>query len=321
MMRTLFGALSPSGPGARLSVLIFHRVLPAADPLFPEEIHASQFEALCGWLARWFQVLPLDQAVEKLAAGTLPSRALSITFDDGYADNHDVALPILKRHGLPATIFIATGFLDGGRMWNDSLVELVRRSPKESLDLRGLDLSLAASGSGMLNLGSTQDRRQAINALISAIKYLPVQERVNLGERLAERAGVELPKDLMLTSQQLVGLHRAGMQIGAHTVSHPILAVMDRDAQRAEIKAGKERLETLLDAPVTLFAYPNGKPGQDYNNESVELVRELGFKAAVSTAWGAARAGANLMELPRFTPWDRKRLPFAARLAHNLWAR
>lgn len=321
MMRPLFRVLSPAGARARLSILIFHRVLPVADPLFPEEIHAAQFDALCGWLKRWFHVMALDQAAGQLAEGTLPERALCITFDDGYADNHDVAMPILQRHGLCATFFVATGFLDGGRMWNDSLVELIRRAPKEQLDLKGLDLPLAEQGDGSLDLHSIPLRRQAINALIGAIKYRPLAERVQLGEQLAARAEVRLPNDLMMASSQVLGLRQGGMQIGAHTVSHPILATMDRESQRAEILAGKQRLEQVLDEAVTLFAYPNGKPGQDYNAVSVELTRELGFKAAVSTSWGAARSGTDLLELPRFTPWDRKQLPFAARMAHNLWAR
>ena len=100
------------GVGARLSVLIFHRVLPESDPIFPDEMYAHCFEAMCGWLKAWFNVLPLDAAVASLKAGKLPARSACITFDDGYVDNHDVALPILLRHGLPATFFIATGFLD-----------------------------------------------------------------------------------------------------------------------------------------------------------------------------------------------------------------
>src|SRR3990167_7749886 len=107
MLKPFFGWMSPAGAKARLSILIFHRVLPEPDPLFPQEMHARQFDAVCGWLAHWFNILPLDRAVQLLDTGTLPARAACITFDDGYADNHDVALPILLHHGLNATFFIA----------------------------------------------------------------------------------------------------------------------------------------------------------------------------------------------------------------------
>ena len=158
MLTPFFNWLSPAGAKARLSILIFHRVLPQPDPLFPQEMHARQFDAVCGWLANWFKVLPLDRAVDHLQAGTLPARAACITFDDGYADNHHIALPILQAHGLSATFFIATGFLDGGRMWNDTIIETARRSPLPLLDLDSLGL-------GRHPLGGISQRQAAIAAL------------------------------------------------------------------------------------------------------------------------------------------------------------
>ena len=113
-LAALIRYLSPSGTRARLSILIFHRVLPEPDPLAPELPDRVRFEQILQWLKSWLNVLPLDQAVRRLSTGTLPERAASITFDDGYADNCTVALPLLLKHGLPATFFIATGFLDGG---------------------------------------------------------------------------------------------------------------------------------------------------------------------------------------------------------------
>ena len=132
-----FSLLSPGGGRGRLSTLIFHRVLPEPDPIFPDEMHAAQFDAVCGWVARWFNVLPLEEAVQRLAARSLPPRTLCITFDDGYADNHDVAMPILRRHGLCATLFVATGYLNGGTMWNDTIAESVRHAKGPSIDLAG----------------------------------------------------------------------------------------------------------------------------------------------------------------------------------------
>ena len=128
----------------------------------------------------------------------------------------------------------------------------------------------------------------------------------------------ELPNDLMMRSDQVLALHRAGMQIGAHTVSHPILARLDDEPARGEIVASKQTLENLLGARIGLFAYPNGKPDEDYSSASVRLVREAGFDAAVSTAWGASGSASDIFQLPRFTPWDPTRLRFGARLLRNL---
>jgi peptidoglycan/xylan/chitin deacetylase (PgdA/CDA1 family) len=311
ILKPLLGMMSPAGQRGRLSVLIFHRVLPHPDPLFPDEMHAQQFNRVCGWLAAWFNVLPLDVAARHLDAGTLPARAACITFDDGYADNCTVAMPILQRHGLTATFFIATGFLDGGRMWNDTIIATIRGCKADVLDLNTLGL-------GFRPLQSIEDRRSAVVALIDQIKYRPVHERIALGAQMAGLAGVPMPVDLMMTSDQVRTMHRAGMQIGAHTVSHPILARLDDERARQEIQHSKQFLEQLLNAPVRLFAYPNGRPGEDYLPRSVEVVREIGFDAAVSTERGASRYGDDLLQIRRFTPWDTSRLRFGARLLANL---
>jgi peptidoglycan/xylan/chitin deacetylase (PgdA/CDA1 family) len=313
MMRQIFQLLSPAGRRGKLSVLIFHRVLAEPDPLFPGEIDARQFDAICAWLAQWFTVLPLAEAVARLGRDSLPSGALAISFDDGYADNHDVALPILRRHGLSATFYIATGFLDGGRMWNDSLVEAMRRTPLSRLNLAGTP----AATLGELALDDLAGRRAAIERLIGAIKYLEPAERLEWVQAVVERAQAQLPQDLMMTSAQVRALRDGGMQIGAHTVSHPILARLSVAEAEREIVQSKQALEALLGEPVRQFAYPNGRPGQDYAAETVALVRRLGFDAAVSTAWGVSDRHTDRFQIPRFTPWDRQRLRFGARLMRN----
>jgi peptidoglycan/xylan/chitin deacetylase (PgdA/CDA1 family) len=311
MMRAVFRRLSRGAAEGRLSVLIFHRVLAEPDVLFPGEPDASRFEAQMGWMRRWFNVVELGAAVRWLQEGRLPERALAITFDDGYADNCTVALPILQRLGLPATFFIATGFLDGGRMWNDTVIEAVRRSPHDRLDLRELGLPEFA-------LADVAQRRQAIEQLLSTLKYLPQVERQAHVEAIARRSGAELPDDLMLTTAQLRRMREAGMTIGAHTVTHPILANLDETQAREQISGSKAVLEAKLDVPIDLFAYPNGRPDRDFTNTDVRIARESGFAAAVTTAPGAAGIGNDPFQIPRFSPWERSRLRHGLRLAQNL---
>lgn len=314
MFRPAFALASPSGPRARLSVLIFHRVLDAPDELFPGEVDARRFDQICTWIRRWFNVLALDEAVERLKQARLPSRALSITFDDGYEDNHRVALPILQRHGLSATFFVSTGFLDGSCMWNDMVIEAMRAAPDGVLDLRAL------TGGTLRNtaVGDAASRRRAIDLLLGHAKYLSPDVRREFCERVVELAGGSSPSRLMMTPEQVRGLRAAGMQVGAHTVSHPILARLDEATARREIASGKAALEDLLGETVTLFAYPNGRPVDDFTSRDVRLVRECGFAAAFSTAWGTATRDSDMYQLPRFTPWDRSRSRFGARLLGNL---
>lgn len=313
MIKALLSLTSPAGPRARLSVFIFHRVLQQPDPLFPAELDAAGFRAVCQWIRRWFNVLPADNAAARLRAGTLPARAAALTFDDGYADNHDVAMPLLKQLGLPCTFFVATGFLDGGRMWNDSVIEAVRRTRRPALALGDL-----LPGVGELPCTSVAERRMALSAVIARVKYLDPPHRQATVDEIARRADTSLPNDLMMTSGQVRGLRAAGMQIGAHTVSHPILARLSADEARREITDSKRHLEALLGEPVRLFAYPNGKPGEDYVQQNVDIVREAGFQAAFSTAWGVSGGRSDPMQLPRFTPWERTPLRFGLRSLYNL---
>ncbi len=295
---------------SRLSILIFHRVLPQADPLFPEEPDVQRFEAILRNVVSSFAVMPLAQAAAALEQGTLPEGALAITFDDGYADNQQVAAPVLQRLGLHATFFVATGFLDGGRMWNDTVVEAVRRTRLQRLDLSDLGL-------GVHPLETMAQRRQAIDHLLPRVKYLPPADRLRQVDAIASACGEVLPTDLMMSTAQLQALHRGGMGVGGHTVNHPILcSVPDVQAQQ-EIWDNKRQLEAALQSPMTLFAYPNGKPDQDFAARHAQMVRESGYLAAVTTSPGAARHGEDLMQLPRFTPWDRDTLRFSLRMAAN----
>jgi peptidoglycan/xylan/chitin deacetylase (PgdA/CDA1 family) len=280
----------------RLLILIYHRVLDGPDPLRPGQVTREIFRTHLAVLRKWFRVLPLATAVQELRLGTLAARAVSITFDDGYADNYLNAAPILADARMTATFFVATGFLDGGCMWNDALVEAVRRTGRSSLDLEWLGL-------GARSVARRSERAALIVELIRRLKYLPAPERLAHVDGVLAAADVDRPADLMMTPQQLRELAGAGMEIGAHTVQHPILAQLSLPAAREEIDGSRDSLERLIGRPVVGFAYPNGRPGTDYKAEHVAAVRDCGFAFAVSTARGAARGGDDQYQLPRVGVW------------------
>jgi peptidoglycan/xylan/chitin deacetylase (PgdA/CDA1 family) len=259
-------------------------------------------------------VLPLATAVRNLSDGTLPAAALAITFDDGYAENLTIAAPVLRKHGLPATVFVATGYLDGGSMFNDLVIEAFRSTERPALDLASLGL-------GRHPLLSVDDRCAAIDRVLVSIKYLPAERRDLLAREILRIAGVDAPTGLMLTRDAVALLPESGLDVGAHTVTHPILAkASEADAWR-EIEQSKHDLEALLGRTVSLFAYPNGQPGRDYRDEHVRMVRDAGFSAAVSTACGAAHHRSDVFQLPRFTPWSRQPVRFDLQMLRNLWQR
>jgi peptidoglycan/xylan/chitin deacetylase (PgdA/CDA1 family) len=309
-LRTASSAFLRSGNAAKLSILIYHRVLPRHDPMLEFEPDAAEFERQVALLASQFAVLPLSEAVDRLKKGTLARRTACVTFDDGYADNAEIALPILQRWGIPATFFISTAFLDGGCMWNDVVIESVRAARAATLDLTSIGL-------GNHRVQSYAQRRQAVARLLTALKYLPPEERRHRVMQMASITSTALPDRLMMTSEQVRALSSAGMEIGGHTVNHPILTSIGNEDAHQEIAQGKEVLTSIIDAPVKLFAYPNGKPGVDYQRQHVEIVRSLGFEAAFSTSWGAANRLTDPYQLPRFTPWDKGPERFLLRLVHN----
>lgn len=311
LTRRLLDFCSTKGGRATLSILIFHRVLPPEDENFLLDITASKFEVLMQHVRQSYNVLPLSKALLRLHDGTLPSRALSITFDDGYADNLHVAAPILYRNNLPATVFVATSFLDGGCMWNDIVAEACRSTERVGLDL-------AFAGLGYRSIHSIEDRRRLTNDLLSAFKYMGVEARDAAARRVAEVAETSIPTTLMMSRSSLRQLQEFGIEVGAHTRRHPILAMESDASAWSEIAGSRDDLKDILGVEVSLFAYPNGKPGADYRSEHARMAREAGFVAAVSTRWGVSRSDSDQFQLPRFTPWRTKRTWFDVQMAENM---
>jgi peptidoglycan/xylan/chitin deacetylase (PgdA/CDA1 family) len=297
--------LSPPGGSAHLTIFTYHRVTADPDPLLPDEFHARSFAAQMSWIADYFRVLSLPDAVKTLAQGTLPARAAAITFDDGYANNLEVALPILQRHKLTATVFIAVDAVERGIMWNDMVIEALRRSPAE--------LDLSKFGVGKLSMPDAAARAGAVERVLSQLKYLPLAERWQRTEELYRSIAGSPPPRLMMTREGVRKLAEAGIDVGAHTVNHPILKGMTDDDARREIVGSSRWVGDVTGRAPRSFAYPNGRPGLDYETRHAVMAREAGFELAVTTQWGYATRASSRYELPRIAPWDRTR--------HRFWAR
>ena len=293
----------------RLAVLIYHRVLESADYMRTYEVDQRTFDWHMALLRNYFNPLSITDALELQKSGDLPPASVCVTFDDGYADNAEVALPILKKWGIPATFFISSGYLNGGRMWNDTILESLRQPLIDELDLREIGL-------GKCPVVTQSERRVLAYRILGELKHRPPEQR-DADTRFIAAFSSELSDNLMMTDAQVKKLVDAGMEIGGHTVSHPILAMLDRDDSRREILDGKNALEALTGKNISFFAYPNGKPGQDYTDYHCGLLSDLGFKAAFSTQWGVSTAASDTWQLPRFTPWDQNPARFMLRMIQN----
>jgi peptidoglycan/xylan/chitin deacetylase (PgdA/CDA1 family) len=238
----------------------------------------------------------LDDLIAALEnGGKLPPRSLVVTFDDGYADNHRLALPVLRDLGLSATVYVATGGIsDAAPFWVGAVRALVLSASGSQLEIAGRE---------PVPLGGRAERGPAIKALTRALVPLRAAERAEVLAATAAAAGVDLHALLagsMLTWDQVRDLHGAGWTIGAHTVTHSNVALAPPDDAERDILGSRDALAAAIGAPVRHFCYPNtGGQHRYFSPEVAELLRRHGFRSATTSKPGALRPGVDRFQLPR----------------------
>ncbi|HEX2087323.1 MAG TPA: polysaccharide deacetylase family protein [Solirubrobacteraceae bacterium] len=267
-----------------LLVLNYHRVgEPLESPLDRGLFSATeeQLEQEMALLAANYDVVSIDDVAAVLRRPR--GRHVLVTFDDGYRDNHDAALPVLRRAGIPAAFFIATGFIDRPRLpWWDEIAYLLRNSPHA-------DLPPGPCFSGGIEL--EPDREVAINLVLSAYKTADgdtADELLAYVRAVTDTPPDERREDLWMTWDMVRALRDAGMTIGAHTVDHPVLGRVPEERQRREIAGSLERLEEELGERPRAFSYPVGMPGS-YDETTKRLLREHGVEMAFEFQGGLQR--------------------------------
>jgi peptidoglycan/xylan/chitin deacetylase (PgdA/CDA1 family) len=304
-------------------VLQYHRV--AELPSDPHVISTTpqHFEEQLLIVREHFQPVALQDLVQSLRVGALPHRAVAITFDDGYADNLYNAKPLLERYDLPATFFLTTGYLDGGReFWWDELDHLLLQPGRlpETLQLvikkipyhweLGENAFYDEASSTRLrawNLGWKTDpgSRQAIfRSLYHLLHGLPQDQRQEVLASLHDWSGMapeDCPHHQILSCEEVLALASGDlMELGAHTVTHPVLPGLPSSEQRAEISQGKADLERILNRTVNGFSYPHGSG----TAETHTAVSEAGFMYACSNLREPVRRGAKRFQIPRLRVKD-----------------
>jgi peptidoglycan/xylan/chitin deacetylase (PgdA/CDA1 family) len=285
-----------------------HRVNDEHDPFFPS-LPTAVFAARMEHIARHYVVLPVEELVERIQGGQVPGNALALTFDDGYRDNLTHAAPILARLGLRATIFLVTGYVGTPEMlWFDQLAQAFKTATRS-------DVSFPEGR--LLPLGSTAERLEALAATLHHLKQVPNADRHRGVEQLIRALRprpAERPKRFMLSWEEVDALRGLGFSVGAHTVSHPILARLTPDEAWREIHGSKAAIEKTLGLTVRAFAYPNGGPN-DYNETTTRLIREADFTCAVTTQHGLNGSVTPPLELRRGGPSEHHLPTFAVKLA------
>ncbi|WP_438863386.1 polysaccharide deacetylase family protein [Neptunicella sp.] len=311
MLHWMLKQLSQLTSKNKLSILIYHQVFAQKDPMRPSEPDAAEFDWQMKLLKDHFNPLPLSEAITLLKMNRLPANSVCVTFDDGYVNNLTVAQPILAKYEIPATVYVATGFSQGGNMWNDRLIDLIGNSSLSEFNLSTLQLPSE-------NVTDITSRRELAYKLIPLIKYQDYQQRIAIIDQLYADNQADEVANKMMNPAQIKQLAETGVEIGAHTVDHPILASQSAEQQHQQINQSKQQLEQWLQQPVVGFAYPNGKPVEDYPLSAVEIVKQAGLDYAVSTSWGISTPQSDMFQLNRFTPWDKSPLKFHLRMVRNM---
>jgi peptidoglycan/xylan/chitin deacetylase (PgdA/CDA1 family) len=295
------------GGVGRFLILMYHRVAPAGYGWSAPPVTPRQFDQQLEFLRWHWEVLSLDAICERLQARKTPARdCVAITFDDGYQDNYKYAYPLLRKHSLPATIFLATGHVGSALgFWWDRLSRLAMtvmyHGPVLKLDQRyPVDFQAA-----WLGIATEPWNRAAawVHMAEAALKRLPVNQVNSLLSDLElaldsyQAAVPPLPQSL--NWNQVREMHNHGIDFGGHTVKHAILTRLSREEARIEISGCRAELEGELGKPVRHFSYPNGQEG-DYNPEIKTLVAENHFISACTSLHGANDPQADLFALNRF---------------------
>lgn len=264
-------------------------------------LHTPIFERLMSFIAARYQTIPLARVVDWLEGrGTLPNRAVVVTFDDGYRNVLTQAAPILKAMGIPATFFVATDFVHGGKMlWTDQLLSalFLTRVPRLSIEWSG--------GAFDLSLGNDVDKIAADRRLLAVCKSLPDDERLSLLARVIERLDTEESRLASawadfepVSPDELKRLPDYGIEVGSHTCSHAIVKRMTTGQMTRELGESKRLIEASVGRPCEQFSYPNGSPA-DFDARTRQQVVAAGYRCAVTTIKAAVTPGQDPFEIPR----------------------
>lgn len=309
-------------------ILLYHRVAELWSDAQLLCAAPKHFEEHLEILRKHAHPMRLQQLVGALRDGGLPHSAISVTFDDGYADTLYNAKPLLERYEVPATVFVATGYIgDGREFWWDEL-ERVLLTPGELPEALRLtveetvyqwELGEAAHYTedaylyhrewNVLEERNPTPRHRLYRELFTMLRSLPDRSRRKVLEELRVWGGAESIDGLphcTLSSDEISQLAEGNLiEVGSHTVTHPTLSMLPLNVQYAEIHRSKSRLEEILGGPVISFSYPYGSQS-DYTPQTAALVREAGFTCACSNYYGVVRRDTDHFQLPRILVrnWD-----------------
>lgn len=288
--------------GKSVAILMYHSVLGAPDHVQDSlggiALSTDAFQSQMELLAHEFHPIDLEQAGRFVTGeGELHERAVVVTFDDGYTDNYEVAMPILNRLGVPATFYVTVDCVERRTLpWPSRLRFAFRTTNKKTwTDNAGKPWSLS----------SAEDREKAYLSACDQFCKLAgpmLETEVARAERELEAKLPDRAGELMMTWEQVKALKQNGHIIGSHTMTHPNMAFLKLDDLRRELNDSKRVMETHLGGPVRHLSYPCPALFPNWTQQTTEESQRAGYQTAVTTNDGVVRERDNPLELKRVRP-------------------
>jgi peptidoglycan/xylan/chitin deacetylase (PgdA/CDA1 family) len=277
-----------------VTILCYHRVLPVADlatfPFDTDVISATpeDFDWQMRFLRRHMSPIGIAEFLDALSGGqALPVRSVVVTFDDGYDDCYNHALPILEKYRIPATAFVTTGYIDSqDTYWFDRLAYSVLHTRAKRLELPELNWVLDVPV-------AQQERRDLYHRIVGRLKTVTNQQRLASLQKVWEQAGVTLTREIARYSQpmsaaQLAHAAQRGLAIHSHTVTHPILSQIDASELDFELRESRATIAAITGGAPDALAYPNGT-WSDFGVREIEAARRHGYRAGITYEVGVQR--------------------------------
>lgn len=296
-----FQALCRRLTRGHVRVFMYHRF--RADSGAGEGLRASVFRQQLRLIKNNHPVWTAEQQLGALAghpiAGACP---VVITADDGYRDYYEIAYPILREYGVPALLFVTTGFVEGAIwFWWDKLRYLGQTAPPAAV-------TIAIAGQSVrLDFTSPAGRREAVRFLINRSRFISDDEKQAVLARLSAALQVALPAQpppemAAVSWDQVRAMHAHGLLFAPHTVTHPILTRISPEQAAEEVRSSRDRLAEILGDAGRMFAYPQGGPS-DFDATVSRIVAEAGFEGCY-LAYQGPRLDDDPLQLPRYCPGE-----------------
>jgi peptidoglycan/xylan/chitin deacetylase (PgdA/CDA1 family) len=327
----------------RAVILTYHGVLQKTQDGYENRncVDAQMFDRQMAFMKRHYNVVPLADLTQWLSTGKeMPPYTAAITFDDGFRNSFTVALPILRKYRLPATVFLTTSFIGGEELglWTEQVDRLLQEAPVETVRI------VVNGKEREYPLRTKADREAASDRVRGYLKTLPPERRQSvmttlLGQMLAKTGGTKLNTEnvpkyselngqtaaeieeryAFLTWEQVQAMARHQITFGSHTHTHPIMATLDEEKARFELAESRRLIEDRLGTPCRLFSYPNGTAA-DFGPREQRLLQQHGYIAAVSQIDGFNDASTDLTALRRINVGRNEKLSFFVAKISGLWS-